>query len=503
MNSPQRLSLIAGAVAAALGSSSAFATLPTTTPTSTFYAAGGSAQANAFYVAACRLLTNVDVYSDNGTALSSDYYVIYGDDTANNFKTASGASAHIMYIYKFNGGSYTNGIATQLASAPITQPFPQVTPLLSGSTLVTGQTQGKACTNGGVPTYSYASTVALDTGDVPDFGLADVEVPMFSGFNNPTGNAGKAAQNTNGGAAPSVGQHDSIYDNLFGVAVTETVYTNATHPKTGFARWEVEGVLAGTISDWSQLYDDNGKQMAAGGIIFLDRGEGSGTKASGNEYFLGYPGDGASAQTPFSASAPYSCTTWTGTAALNCGGAVASLDIAEASTNAVIADLININQAGDRAIAILGLENPPGNATNLKAGALQYQFAKINGNAVDTGATGDNINAIGPATTSYINAVKGIYDFYFQNSFNQRTSPTAQATLNAGLFKTQMQSITFIGCSAGGAFPATLPGTLQDGDKVALGKGVTTASRFGVSSGPLQPAITAVAAGIPVCADSI
>jgi hypothetical protein len=491
MNSLGKKTLIASAVAAALGSSAAFAVVPTVTPDAVFYAGGGSAQANAFFVAACKLFgTNMDVYTDNTPNLSTDYYVMYGNDASNNL--GLGAGKNIMYIYKFNGGSFTNGIAPQKTASPTLLPYPTVASVQTG-TAIAGQTQGGACTSG-LPTYSY--TGVNTNNQAPDFGLTDVEVAMFTGFNNPTGNAGGAAQNTNGGPPPAVSGQDGIYDNLFGVAVTANVYTSAAHPKTSFTRAEMQGILSGTISDWSQLFDDNGAQiLPAGGIIFLDRGEGSGTKASGNQYFLGYPGDGSSATFPFSAGNPYCGTTLTA-----CGLAQASVDVAEASTNAVISDLKLANANGLRAIAVLGLENPP--VKNQTGGANQYDFAKINGVAVDTGASGDNIN--GTVATSYINVVKGNYDFYFQNSFNTRGTLAGQNAANAAAFKAQMTLATFVGANAGVGFPSALSGTLLDADKAAaLAKGVTLNTRNKVSTAPLQPFFNAVAGGIPASSDPL
>jgi hypothetical protein len=496
MNSLGKKTLVASAVSAALASSAAFAVAPTTTPVNVFYAGGGSAQANAFFVAACKLFgSNMDVYSDNGATLSSDYYVMYGNDAGN--KLGLGAGANIMYIYKFNGGSFTNGIAPQKSSAPTQLSYPPVgTSTTAGTILGTAAlvgTQGTACTTG-LPTYSYTAAASVNAS--PDFGLADVEVPVFQHFNNPTGNAGGSAKNTDGGAAPAVGLADAIYDNLFGVAVTANVYASTAHPKTSFARSEMEGILSGTISDWSELYDDNGAQMPAGGITFLDRGEGSGTKASGNEYFLGYPGDGASAQLAFSMGNAY-C----GTSLTACGLVEQSQDVAEGSTNAVIADLKLAQANSVRAIAVLGLENPP--VKNQVGGVNQYDFAKIDGVAVDTGATGDNIN--GTVATSYINVVKGNYDFFFQNSFNTRGAAlVGQPLANANAFKAQMQLPTFVGANCNCGFPAGLSGTLQDADKAgALAKGVTTNSRNEVSTGPLQPFFLAVSGGIPVSSDPL
>src|SRR5208283_1019678 len=183
------------------------------------------------------------------------------------------------------------------------------------------------------------------------------------------------ATNTNGGPAPGGVTIDGIYDNLFGVAVTDQLYTagagspNAGHPKTNFTRAEVEGILAGTISDWAQVFADDGTPEAAGGIVFLDRTEGSGTKASGNQYFLGYPGSGASAKLPTSVTGHYCFATVIGDGSqtilacepgkTNATLVEKSIDVAEASTNTEIADLQNANGSKIRAIAILGLENPP------------------------------------------------------------------------------------------------------------------------------------------------
>lgn len=490
--------LIAGAVAAGIASGSAFAVAPTVAPGAVFYAGGGSAQANAFYVAACRLMNNMDVYSDNGAALSTDYYVMYGTLKA---KLGSlNAGTNVAYVYKFNGGSFTNGIAPDLASNPTQLPMPNVTAssgntVLNQATAVTGQTAGTACTNGGVPTYSYVSGNVPTTNQSTDFGLADVEVPMFKNFNNPTGNLGGSAQNTNGGPAPAVGTPAGLYDNLFGFAVTANVYA----VKKNFTKAEIAGILSGTISDFSQLYDDTGHPMTAGGIIFLDRGEGSGTKASGNEYFLGYPGDDPGAVLPNSASNAYCGTTFAA-----CGGAQAHYDVAEGSTNAVITDLQNAQAGGKRAVAVLGMENPPGK--NLVSGAVVYDFVAINGTRVDTGATGDDINGSGAgAGTSYINAIKGNYDFYFQNSFNIRNNLGAQAAANAAAFQTAMSATDFVGANSGVAFPGALPGTLVDASTAAtLVPGVTINTRNQVSTGPLVPSFDATFANpLPTTFDPI
>jgi hypothetical protein len=493
MNLRGKNTLIAAAVAAALGSSSAYAVAPSVAPGDVEYFGGGSAQANAFYVAACKLMTNVDVISDAAAVLSGDYYILYGTLSATTGTVAAGTN--VMMIYKFNGGSFANGLAPDANAGATTLIYPTLASIQAAAA-VAGTTAGTACTTG-LPTFSMTNTLET-TGRAPDFGLTDVEPSMFQHLNNPSLADAGYPKNDDGGLPPATSS-DGIYDNLFGVAVTATVYAGAGHPKTNFSRAEMEGIIAGTISDWSQVYDDNGAALPAGGIIFLDRGEGSGTKASGSQYFLGYPGAGASAQLPFSATGGY-CTAGKTLTLCDAAFGQISLDIAEGSTNAIISDLALAQSKGLRAIAVLGLENPP--AKNQVGGANTYDFTKIDGVAVDTGAVGDNIN--GTTATSYVNVVKGYYDFYFQNSFNQRSTLAGNPLAFANAFKTQMTLATFVGANAGVGFPTAVSGTLLDADKAAaLAKGVTLNTRNKVSTAPLQPFFTATSGAIPVSSDPL
>lgn len=494
MNSKGASRLLTLAVAGALGSNAAFALGPSVTPDYVLYAGGGSTDVNGFYVAASKILTNVDSYTDVASgADSTSYRVLFGTTTAPfTFNgTTIPAGKNVLYFYKFNGGAYANGIAPQIGTGS-TLAYPTVASVQT-ATAIAGAVQ-----NTGVPTYYFNDVGALTNLQIPDWGLSELEVTMWQHFNNPTGNAGGTAANTDGGAAPHVGASSGIYDNLFGVAVTENVYSSVSHPKTNFNRAEIEGILAGSVSDWSQLYDDNGNQLPPGGIILLDRGEGSSVKVAGNQYFLGYPGDGASAQLPYTANNNYTATSLTAA-----GLTQAAVDINESSTVAVINDLLLAQKNNLRAIAILGLESPPGQ--HQVGGVNQFEITKINGVGVDTGTSGDNIN--GTTATSYINVVKGNYDFYYQNSFNTRTSTLSGNTVGdvfANEFKAVFNSSNLPGAASGLAFPSAVPGVLLDADtQGALAKGVVINTRFKVSTGPLQPFFSAVSTGIPVSSDPL
>ncbi|HVO07378.1 MAG TPA: substrate-binding domain-containing protein [Burkholderiaceae bacterium] len=517
MKLTDRKFLVACAAVAAISSGAAQAICPVGTGTSApdyvLYAAGGSAQANAFFVAVSDNMTGVDSYTDsNSGADSGSYRVLYGTTTADIKDTANTtqipAGSKVLYFYKFNGGSYTNGIVPQVG-AGVNLPYPDLA-LLQSSVAITPSGPGKpSCRTPIVAPATTAAPWVLTNSQLPDWGVADVEVGMFKGFNNATGNAGGTAKNTDGGAAPTVGATTGLYDNLFGLAVTHTVYTGLPQPSTGpcaapaapcaktnFTRAEAAGILQGTISNWNQLYSDDGRQLPSGGIAFLDRGEGSGSKASGNQYFLCYPGCGTAAKTPYSANNPYDGTTVTVSEAN-------PQDIAESSSTTLITDLKAMQAASLRAIGVLGLETPP--HQNQVGGVNVYDFVKINGVGVDTGTSGDDIN--GPTATSYINVVKGNYDFYYQNSFNTRSNFLAGTNANAAFanrIKTTMTTAGFVGADVGGAFPAGVPGTLLDADlSSTLTKGMTMNTRNKVSTAPLQPKLLATSSGIPASSDPL
>jgi hypothetical protein len=473
MRTMQRNSLIAGAVAAALGSGAALATVPTTSPNAVIYAGGASSEANSIVAAACRLLSNVDSYTDVSTgANSTSYRVLYGD-----LKAATGslaAGAHVLVVYKFNGGSYVNGIQPQ-TTAGTSLPYPQQSAILSSGDGTTTYGQGTVCTvaTSGLPTYTY-NIGSLSNSQQPDWGISDLEAAMFQGaLNNPTYPT----------ANVTVGAADLLYDVVFGVAVTQQLYNS----KTVFSKAEVAGILDGFYTDWSQLYGDNGSPLPAGGIIIIDRNVGSSIKTAGNQYFLGFPGLGANSLSPISA------VTYTGALTLSQTYQIVS----DTSTIAQATDLENANASGLLAISVLSEDTPPVNNQKV-SGTNSYDFVKIDGEAVDTGASGDNIN--GNVATSYINAIKGNYDFFYQPNFNYRPWFYNGGTNNAALakaFLATFQGSTFpgVGCTGGAGnctFPLAAPGTLVDSDRnSAIAAGVTLDSRSGNSQAVLQPVLPA------------
>jgi len=500
MNSSLKNNLIAAAVATVLGSGAAQALAPNATINYTFYAAGGSAQENAAFWAVRQLLTpsTIDVYTTASSGGADGNYLIVSGTTNATGTSALGASTaqNVLFFYRFGGGSFPNGIAPQANSATSTAGqvyFPTVA-AVQGATAVTG-TSSPAITPA-TPTYKITST---NTGLVsPDWGVSDEEVSLFNYQDNLNGSAALTSAQLN------ALQQDGIYDDVFGLAVTNAVYNGTVafpHPKTSFTKEEIEGILAGSVTNWNQLFSDDGTQFPSAPFWFLDRGSGSGSKAAGNQYFLNYPGGiGTGGFVP-----PHSVTTssvnggYTDTVLSLSGG---YQDVKEASNAAIVTDLQNAqaNAGGTQyAAAILSAEFAP--ALEQVGGANVYSFAKIGGNGlapstgkqvlgigIDSGTGSDNIN--GTTSTSYSNVVTGAYDFVYQNSFNTRSGFLTSTTANAkwaNAIKSQLQSESIAGAYSGLAFPAAVTGVLIDPNTApAQDGGVVLWSRLKNSTAPIQ-----------------
>jgi hypothetical protein len=506
MNNLLKTSYLACSIAVALGTNAAHAVVPTTTPGLVVYSGGGSAEPQPIEAAFCRLFNNVDDYTDAAKgAASGSYLVLYG--TAINAIGSIPAGTNVLYFYKFNGGSYPNGgipqAGSQSAAGAAQQlNYPTTASVLSG-TLITAGTQGTVCTAAqkGLPTFAYTPNV--NNPQLPDFGITDVEVSLFAGVNNPT-------------TLPlvSVGSPSLVYDLVEGVAVTNSLFTGVgpngaaltgINKKTNFTRAEVAGILSGNITDWHDIYADNGSPVApaGSGIILIDRNVGSGTKAGGTSYFLGFPGLGSNALLPNSVS--NAAQTGNGAGGVNGAGygpALAltqtSQDVMATSSAADVADLISANNASLLAITILSVDNPP--ALNQSTGGNPYDFVKINGVAMDGNTSTDNIN--GSTGSSYINVINGSYDFFYQVNFNQRSGFSTGAPANNVAFanglKAALQSPTLAGVNANAQFPLATNGIVIDGDTASsLAKGVTVTSRSGVSPSAPQVVLKLAGSAIP------
>jgi hypothetical protein len=485
MKMSTKASYLACSIAAALGSSAAFAVGPGVTPDFVFYYGGGSAEPQAVGAATCRLMNNVDLYTSTaGGKADGKYYILYGTTTAAHGSVPSGKN--VMVMYKFNGGSYTNGGQPQSA-ASVGLAYPTVASVLATTDATIGTGAGTYCTPGnGTPTVQVAAFTIEGTNRQPDFGLTDLEVSAFNGINNP-----------NSPAALSLpGATQGIYDLVFGMAVTSQLYAQ----KHNFSYSEIAGILSGTITNWNQLYGDQpgfvGAALPAGDVILLDRNVGSGHKTSSSSEFLGYPQLGAAATQPISAVVGYQGgQDGVGTAPVVCTAGYQDVQETSAAGTASDLKLLAASGCGLRAIGILSMDNPPGIAANQNvSGTNAYDFVSLNGTAVDTGTSGDDENS--GTATSYVNAIKGNYTDFYQAHFNTKSSAflgsgTPGAAM-AAAYLAQLKSPTLPGCSGspGAKFPGNLPGVINDLDNSTTLSGVTcvsVTSRNGNSDTPLFP----------------
>ncbi len=288
--------LVAAAVAAAC-SSPVLAYSPSTVPDAQFFVGGGSAQGGAFLAFAQNLLQNdgnLDVYTDNNTTCGqgSNYRAVFGT-WKNDGSALAGKKVYIAYAN--NGGTFKNGIDGLARAHTVDyQKF------LGNASHIAACT---AALGAGVPspftaTAQYAVTTGGTTGaaveqHVPDAGLSDEEMSLFTGVNLPA-----AAPNSPLTAADfNNTSRTPLYENVFGVAINNKLASNLTAAfgNNNISSAQVAAILAGTYSDWSQVCQVNPSTQAttclpAGAITFISRAAGSGSKAAWNEYFLNNPG---------------------------------------------------------------------------------------------------------------------------------------------------------------------------------------------------------------------
>ena len=482
MNSSTRVSLVAAAVAAALGTVATAAPLlpsswPGYTPTGSstpnpgkvYYAGGGSAEVQAVFVAVNKLLTNVTVITDGsgGDVAQSNSYLIVLGNAAKNFETGVTSGSVIGFIYKYNGGSGPNGAVPEFTTSASfkTLPYPAAS--------VIGVAGGfGAYINGSTVTSvnpNYVLTPGATTTVAPDWGITDEEPGLFNYSWNAASTTQPAFSTSNGTAKP-------LYVAPFGVAVTQNVYQY----KHNFAKAEIAQILAGQVSDWSALIGDTGtykgSPLPAGPIVLLDRSPGSGTRAGAYAYFLNYPLGGLTTLggdvEPYDIATGFTNSTGSlydhlptlQAEGLGLGG-TEPYDVKEGSSVVEVNDLVAANKNTVGAIALLGLEFPPAQNQG-GTGSNQYYFASINGTYPDSQTSGDNVNdTTTTATTTYSNIVKGLYDYAVQTSFNTPSGSTV-ATTNGTAFEQQVYTIlssqAISGAHVGSLFPSATQGVLLD-----------------------------------------
>lgn len=471
--------LVAAAVAAAC-SGPAMAYGPNVTPDFTFFVGGGSAQGAAFLAFAQSLLAsdgNLDVYTDDSAACGqgANYRAVFGT-----WKTTSGgiAAGKKVYIaYANNGGTFKNGI-DGLARAHA----------IDYGKFLANSTHIAACTSAlgaGVPspftaTAQYAITAAATENHVPDVGLSDEEMNLFTGVNLPT-----AAPNAPLTSADfSNTSRTPLYENVFGVAIDNKLASalTSTFGNTNISSAQVSAILAGSYNDWSQICQigSGGAQtcLPAGPITFISRAPGSGSKAAWNEYFLNNPGTTGFA----GSSVPPVDQTGNQGDCVNFSNA--SYNVCDQSSNGNVKKALDkANANGTQALGILGLEFQP-------TAADSFVFAALDGVVIDgvTAKTCGNAfaNPFEPARV-----VNGDHKLYYTNSLNLRVKNVGGAHFSGDGSVNSSFMGAFASAAALPALEVSVPGVLLDPAVVGPPSGnpydacITKGTHAGDSTAPL------------------
>jgi len=273
----------------------------------------------------------------------------------------------------------------------------------------------------GAPLYSCLPTLAV----APDAGVSDVEPALFTGVNVPVGTSPVTP------AIDAALTKQSTLAQPMSIIVTPNLVTQGI---TSLTKAQVTALMGGLTTDWSNVNFFASPAVPAGPVIVCKRTAGSGTQASINDYFFGFPcstsqqapsaaqgtGLGYTVIENSSSGALATCMTAAqqGTAA----GYTINITNGTISTAAASATTI-VLPAGGRAIGLMGLDRAPGTMTNVGitgyAGPtkLPELYAPI------------SINGVAPTV---LNAALGSYDVVVLNSWNSRVGTVAGIAPMAG-----------------------------------------------------------------------
>jgi hypothetical protein len=291
-----KVSTVALAVAAALGTGSAFALNQAATnaaPTQ-LVAAGSSAARDAFlsiFASEVCVAGTVDVYKSS----TGDFraYSCHLKDSVAQPDLGTVANTDAVIFYRAEGGSAWGPVSiatnTAVKALDTTSTFgtPAAANYVIGTTTLSLNTY--TCT------ASAAYAISSDTGGTgclvdkaTGLGVADVEPKMFNTPNYPGGGAtttkfpamSPAILSSLQGLTAAKG-----FGQVFGILLNNS--GAATGGITNLSKSDVTALLSGAYSDWSQTVNNGGTAFNVAGAVTVARREpGSGTQVITSSYFL-------------------------------------------------------------------------------------------------------------------------------------------------------------------------------------------------------------------------
>ncbi len=466
-----KLNILAAACGLALasiaGQASAQAVAPFEAPDITIYLSGASAPQNGIGEITEQLFDktqNFYVYSNNTSA--SDYRAYFGRTKVG--VIASGQKK-VLLINRARGGSVFG--VNPVARSEYIQTINRVSPgcaiaayTIAGLTGVTGYYAG-------CPLVGNDANPADTTGAIPDFGVSDVSPYMFKGPSNVEAGSTELTPTELGYLLPKTTAALS-----FGI-----VATNAVPSTVNLSRNVYGQLLSGATKVWDKV-----PGAGTGNVVVCRRVPGSGTQATYNWYFGGFPctsgnvaksvnaplageGDSAGYLTAGSGTSadPYVIDPTAGYTVIenstsgdvrNClqkanAGGVHTYNKVEVdpATGAVQTNYYSVNfgTGGYKAVGVLSLDSS-GKENGWSFRALEGTGTLATSLATDTTGPAFTGTGVGPTRA---NLVEGLYDFVGEVSYQKNVHTGALNNYNA--FSTDKKNFIDAFIAAAGN-PATL-----------------------------------------------
>lgn len=259
-----KIAVACGLALSALSAQAAGPTIPA--GTRVIFLSGASAPDNFLADIANSLLTNVTAIRSNDTGILHRAYL--GQAAAGIPGVSVGTN--ILFIKRSAGGSVF-GVDPVARAA-------RVQTLDLNNCVVSTAPWAWSCGTRGIDPGVAGHNTAANTGLVPDFGVSDVEPALF-----------RLPFNTeNGQPALSSAELGRLTNRPLNQIMMGIVATNAVLPSTYLSRSQYGAMLAGKITDWSQI------DGSADPVVVCRRVNGSGTQSSYNWFFTGFPCNTAS-----------------------------------------------------------------------------------------------------------------------------------------------------------------------------------------------------------------
>lgn len=403
-----KIALACGLAFAAMSAQSA--SVPVPSGTTTIYVSGASAVDNFFADTVNTMMNNVTAIraADDG-----DYRAYLG---TSNGVTGVADGTNVLLIKRSTGGSVFG-----------------VNPVARTEKITTLDLDNCTDVSGTDPDYDWECGTKGDdngaaAGLAPDFGLSDVEPNMFQGFNLKAGGTALSAAELSALVSQPVNQQ--------GMGI---VATDAVAATTHISRAQYGAMLAGRLASWSQV---DGTDEP---VIVCRRTNGSGTQASYNWFFSGFPCN--TATNGFVANTP---ATTIGTSNITGGDGSAGNPLIVTPTTAKVTVVENSGSGGVRSCLDAAFSQTDFTTTETNGQSVTYKFSTLAnpGKAIgvlsmdsyvklvgknahyryldgagifDMATQTGSANATGIAP-SKDNIVNGRYDFVLELSANQRAA---------------------------------------------------------------------------------